>query len=225
MINTENMRLIREFCEQNEVLHYGTCSIDGLKQDFHLTPQELGDLTHAISLGVPLSEAVLNGIVDQPTLLYKWHYRQANIQLDKLAFLLSIRIQEAGFRALPIAASQVIDWRKKIGHVSHRHVAVKAGLGWLGRNNLLVTKKYGAHLRLVTILTNLPLPEGEVQEFQCGECYACVNACPVNAIGNQASEHNFEKCFDLLNYFCKNKNMNLHICGICVKACKGERLD
>lgn len=216
------MKIIKDFGEQNDVSLYGTCSIDELKDSFHLTPGELKGLTHAISLAVPLSEAVLDSVIDQPTLLYKWHYRQANIQLDKLAFLLSIRIQEAGYRTLPIAASQVIDWHKQVGHVSHRHVAVKAGLGWLGRNNLLVTKKYGAQLRLVTILTNLPLPEGEPQQFQCGECYACVHACPVNAIGNQADEHNFEKCFELLKFFCKKKNMNLHICGICVKACKGN---
>ncbi|UCE06437.1 MAG: epoxyqueuosine reductase [bacterium] len=224
MINQkEAIKIIKDFCKQNDVPLYGTCSIDELKDSFYLTPQELEGLTHAISLAVPLSEAVLNGVVDQPTLLYKWHYRQANIQLDRLAFLLSIRIQEAGYGALPIAASQVIDWRKQIGHVSHRHIAVQAGLGWLGRNNLLVTKIYGAHLRLVTILTNLPLPEGEVQKFQCGECYDCVHACPVNAIGNQPSKHDFQKCFELLDYFCKKKNMNLHICGICVKACKGGK--
>jgi len=224
MITKEQaLELIRDFCNLNDVPLYGTCSINELKDSFHLTQEELEGLTHAISLAVPLSEAVLDGIIDQPTLLYKWHYRQANIQLDKLAFLLSIKIQEAGYRTLPIAASQVIDWHKQIGHVSHRHVALKAGLGWLGRNNLLVTKKYGAHVRLVTILTNLPLPEGEMQEFQCGQCYDCVHACPVNAIGNQASEHNFQKCFELLDYFCKKKNMNLHICGICVKVCKRNK--
>ncbi len=225
MTTDQAIKIIEDFCKQNDVPLYGTCSIAGLKDRFYLTPQELEGLTHAISLAVPLSEAVLNGIVDQPTLLYQWHYRQANIQLDKLAFLLTIKIQEAGYRALPIAASQLIDWQKHIGHVSHRHVAVKAGLGWLGRNNLLVTKKYGAQVRLVTILTNLPLPEAVEQEFQCGDCYACVQACPVNAIGNQASEHNFEKCFELLDFFCKKKKMNLHICGICVKACKGVRFN
>ena len=225
MINNDQaIKIIRDFCEHHDVSLYGTCSIEQLKESFYLTKEELQGLTHGISLAVPLSEAVLNGVIDQPSLLYKWHYRQANIQLDKLAFLLSIKIQDLGYQALPIAASQVIDWQKHVGHVSHRHVAVKARLGWLGRNNLLVTKKYGAHLRLVTILTNLPLPEGEEQEFQCGECYACIHACPVNAIGNQASEHNFEKCFELLDFFCKKKNMNLHICGICVKACKGGKL-
>lgn len=223
MNKEEAIKLISDFCETNAVPLSGTCSIARLKDRFNLSPGESEGLTHAISLGLPLSEAVLNSVVDQPTLLYKWHYRQANAQLDRLAFMLSIRIQEAGFRALPIAASQVIDFQRQIGHVSHRHVAIQAGLGWLGRNNLLVTQKYGSHLRLVTVLTSLLLPEGEVQEFQCGECVACVHACPVKAIGNEASAYNFRKCFDLLDYFCKKKSLNLHICGICVKACRGNK--
>lgn len=223
MTKNEAWKLITDFCVQHEVPLYGSCSIDELKSQFYLSPQELEGLTHAVSMGVPLSSAVLNGIVDHPTMLYSWHYRQANIQLDKLAFLLSVRIQEAGYRALPIAASQVIDWKRQIGHVSHRHVALKAGLGWLGRNNLLVTKKYGSQLRLVTVLTDLPLPDGQPQPFQCGDCDACVAACPVQAIGNQASEHNFQKCFELLDYFCKKRNLNLHICGICVKACPSKK--
>lgn len=216
-------KLIQDFCQENAVPLFGTCSIETLKDKFYLTAEELDGLTHAISMAIPLSEAVLNGILDHPTLLYKWHYRQANIQLDKLAFLLSMKIQEIGFRALPIPASQVVDWQKHVGHLSHRHVAVQAGLGWFGRNNLLVTKKYGAQLRLVTCLTNLPLPEGSVQEFGCGDCIECVAACPVNAIGNQANEHNFQRCYDLLEFFCKKKGVNLHICGICVKACRGGK--
>lgn len=224
MPNTdEAMNLIAEFCAEYEVPLHGTCSIAQVNANFYLTAEELAGLTHAISLGVPLSEAVLHGVVNEPTLLYKWHYRQANVQLDKLAFLLALRIQEAGHRALPIPASQVVDWQKQVGHLSHRHVAVAAGLGWLGRNNLLVTRRYGSHQRLVTILTDLPLAEGREQPFGCDDCYNCVSACPVGAIGQVATEHNFQRCFQLLDSFSKKRGMGLHICGICVKACQGRR--
>ncbi|MDZ7264986.1 MAG: hypothetical protein ONB16_10405 [candidate division KSB1 bacterium] len=224
MLSTdEAMDLIHNFCEQYEVPLFGTCSLQQVKASFYLTEEELKGLTHAISLAVPLSEAVLDGVVDQPTLLYKWHYRQANVQLDKLAFLLAMRIQEVGHRALPIPASQVVDWQKQVGHVSHRHVAAAAGLGWLGRNNLLVTRRYGSHQRLVTILTDLPLPEGEEQAFGCGDCYDCISACPVSAIGQRSNEHNFQRCFQLLDSFSKKRGIGLHICGICVKACKGRK--
>jgi len=222
MHTTENYNLLKEFAKNNGASLFGTCAIAEMRRNFYFEDHEIRDLDFAISIGIRLSRAVLDGIVDAPTLIYKWHYRQANIQLDKIAFLLALKIQELGYRALPVAASQVIDWRRQIGHLSHRHIAVNAGLGWLGRNNLLVHPDYGSQIRLVTILTSMPLPSTQQMPFSCGDCFDCIKACPVGAIGETAAEHNFSKCFELLDFFAKKKNFNLHICGICVRACPGR---
>ena len=137
---------------------FGVADITGLKKDFrYLNSATVENLNSAVSLGVRLLQPVLEDIQDQPTPLYLHHYRQVNYLLDRAALLLSQRIQEEGYRALPIAASQVIDWEKQCGHVSHKAIAIAAGLGWLGRNNLLVHPQYGAQVRLVTVLTNYPL--------------------------------------------------------------------
>ncbi|MDZ7260897.1 MAG: hypothetical protein ONB05_02090 [candidate division KSB1 bacterium] len=213
---------LETFCRNHGASLFGTCSISHLKDTFLLNPGELEGLTHAISIGVRLSRAVLNGIEDSPTLLYKWHYRQANVQLDKIAFLLSLKLQELGFLALPIAASQTVDWQKQAGHLSHKRVAIEAGLGWLGRNNLVVNQEFGSQFRLVTVLTNMPLKQPEQQPFRCGDCYRCLAACPAKALGETPEQYQFQKCFQLLSHFCKNKNLGLYICGICVKACPGK---
>ena len=75
-----------------------------------------------ISMGVRLSDAVIDSLidslVDSPTLLYAWHYRQANLFLDRLAFEISLHIQRQGYSALPIAASQIIDWKGQTAHLS-----------------------------------------------------------------------------------------------------------
>jgi len=80
-------------------------------------------------------------------------------------------LEAKGKKALPIPASQIIDWEKKLGHLSHRQVGVHLGLGFYGRNNLLVHPEYGSQLRLVTVLTDweIDLP-GPVkgQELSCG---------------------------------------------------------
>jgi epoxyqueuosine reductase len=201
----------------------GSTSLERVDRPVHLTPQERAGLTHAISLAVRLSRAVLDGLEDGPNLIYKWHYRQANVQLDKIAFLLADAIQERGYRALPIAASQTIDWQKQIGHLSHRHVAAASGLGWIGRNNLLVTPQYGAQVRLVTVLTSMPLPQGQPLPFGCGECRACLPVCPAGALGETPSEWKYEDCFRLLDSFARKRNLGLHICGLCVKACHGPQ--
>ena len=59
-----------------------------------------------------------------------------------------------------------------------------SGLGWIGKNNLLVTEKYGAALSMCSLLTDLPLDtiKTEMISSRCGECNLCVKACPVQAI-------------------------------------------
>ena len=66
-------------------------------------------------------------------------------------------IQDLGYQAIPIAASQIVDWKTQKAYLSHKHVARAAGLGWIGRNNLLVNEQFGSRIRLVTILTEIPL--------------------------------------------------------------------
>ena len=62
-------------------------------------------------------------------------------------------------------------------------VAVKAGLGWIGKNTLLINKTSGSYFFLGEILTNLPLAEkGEEQPNLCGKCQACIKTCPTQAI-------------------------------------------
>ncbi len=218
-----NLEWVRQIAFAEGASLVGTTHLSRVRVPLHLTEHELEGLRYAISIAVRLSRAVLDSLQDGPNLLYKWNYRQANSLLDRIAFVLTNKIQERGFRALPIAASQTIDWQRQIGHASHRHVAEASGLGWIGRNNLLVTPEYGAQVRLVSVFTSLPLPQGEPVPFGCGDCYACVEACPVNALGESPADWDYEKCFALLDHFARKRNMNLHICGMCVKACPGPQ--
>lgn len=219
----ELLPILRSFAFDNGAALFGACSVHGLRETFHFEPGEAEGLDYALSMAVRLSRAVLHGIHDSPTLLYKWHYRQANAQLDRLAFLLAGVAQRHGWQAVPVPASQVVDWQRQVGHLSHRHVAVAAGLGWLGRNNLLVTPDFGAQVRLVTVLTDLPVPTSDQLSFGCGQCRACIAACPAQAIGETPAEFAFERCYAQVRSFCKDKNLGVYICGICVKACPGQR--
>ncbi len=202
---------------------FGMAEIDPLKDRFLLSASELDHMKYGISVGVVLSRSVLNGITDSPTLLYKWHYRQANNLLDRIAFILSQRIVQKGFRALPIPASQIVDWKSQRGHLSHRLLAEAAGLGWRGRNNLLVNQVYGSQIRLVSILTDLPLVVDSPVGHLCGGCRDCISACPVGALGESPDDYDLEKCYAFLTEFSKKRGIGVHICGLCVKACPGNR--
>ena len=94
-----------------------------------------------------------------------------------------------------------MDWQKQQGHLSHKHVAVLAGLGWLGRNNLLVNPQFGAQLRLVTLLTDLPLDADQPLREDCGDCVACIESCPAKAIKKDIKDFAHETCFTKLKEF------------------------
>jgi epoxyqueuosine reductase len=199
----------------------GVADVTGLRSEFLLEPRTRDRFEFAISLGKRLNDAVLDDIDDHPTPLYFHHYRQTNAFLDRGALLLADHIQRSGFSALPIAASQIIDWERQRAHLSHKHVGRAAGLGWLGRNNLLVNADFGARFRLVTVLTDMPLDVDAPPAETCGACRACLATCPAGAIKDRREDFDHGACFEKLKEFQKQRLVSQFICGVCVKACRG----
>jgi epoxyqueuosine reductase len=61
--------------------------------------------------------------------------------------------------------------------------AVKAGLGWIGKNSLLINKKLGSFVFVGEIITDLNLvADTPLNSEYCGSCTACIEACPTGAI-------------------------------------------
>jgi epoxyqueuosine reductase QueG len=106
--------------------------------------------------------------------------------------------------------------------LSHKKVAYLAGLGWIGRNNLLVNERLGARFRLSCVLTDMPLEADRPVESGCGACRACVESCPCRAIGETPSDFDHRKCFAQLKEFQKKRYVEQFICGVCVRACGGK---
>lgn len=99
-----------------------------------------------------------------------YHY----VVKDKLKSLLEIihnNIGEVGGRAFVDSAP-----------VMERQWAQRAGVGWIGKNSLLLNKQAGSFFFLAELILDLELePDGPVKDF-CGTCTACMDACPTDAI-------------------------------------------
>lgn len=122
--------------------------------------------------------------------------------------------------------------------VLEREWAVKASLGWIGKNNFLISKRYGIKNLIGTIICNLELPstteiepeKGILNMGSCGNCSRCIQACPTKALEN-AFTTDAGKCISY--HTIENKNMEEEIllgkvppfpdnyfgCDKCMDAC------
>ena len=217
-----NSRSVKDFALGLGASLVGIADVSSLREGFLLDAKTAGCYPFAVSLAKRLSDGVIEDIADCPTTLYFHHYRQMNFFLDRAAFLLADYLQGLGHAAIAIPASQIIDWENQRAHVSHKHVGVLAGLGWFGRNNLLVNPELGARFRLVTVLTDMPLAADAPLEGDCGSCRDCVAECPAGAIGKSREDFDHQACFEKLKDFRKRGLVSQFICGVCVKACRGR---
>ena len=66
--------------------------------------------------------------------------------------------------------------------VFERHLAEKAGIGWVGKNTMILNNHAGSWFFLGELFTNLPLPVDQPVTAHCGSCTACIDVCPTKAI-------------------------------------------
>jgi len=115
-----------------------------------------------------------------------------------------------------------------IAPFSYKFAAVNAGLGWIGKNDLLITKKYGPRVRLSVILIDFNLPtEKPIKDSKCdAKCQYCVEACPYSFL--RGVDWNINKYRDqLIDYHSCNAKRSLYIkkhgrknaCGLCMVSC------
>lgn len=149
-----------------EALHTGTVSIISLRLDYLTKQPDPADL------------------LDKPGMAYIARYALGRdyhkVIRNKLKKLVS-KIDEY------LAATDFEGFDARVftdsAPLLEKAIAVQAGLGWIGKNTLLLNEKAGSWFFLGEILTNLPLPETAEQPVnRCGSCQACIDICPTQAI-------------------------------------------
>ena len=109
-----------------------------------------------------------------------------------------------------------------IGEFSDKLAAVRAGIGWIGKNALLVTEEYGPRIRLSSILVDAEIPVSEVKGFKgCGSCETCVKMCPSKCLkgAEWKSGMKREEIVDVFKCIQKIKKVNEYMCGFCLLSC------
>jgi len=196
----------------------------------------LDDFRYAVSVAVALPSCAIEAItVEDPGMLYAHAYRTANLALDLITLRVAGGISGNGYLALAVPASMRVDQKRHLGHISHKPFAWAAGLGWIGRNGLLINPTYGSRIRLATVLTDMMLKPGKPIDNRCGECKLCVVTCPSKALKYSKFEvrpssrkeiFDAGKCYERLlkneELLAQKHHMVEHaatVCGMCIKVC------
>jgi epoxyqueuosine reductase QueG len=118
--------------------------------------------------------------------------------------------------------------KELIAPFSFKFAAVKAGIGWIGKNDLLITEKFGPRVSLDVILVNADLPTGiQIKKCMCDEnCIKCVISCPYNAIKGVLWTPDTKRD-EMLDYNLCNQKRSLfklkhnrkNACGLCLVSC------
>jgi epoxyqueuosine reductase QueG len=174
---------------------------------------EISHLSRAVSIGV---DRKLNE--DTLSLL-------AKLQRRTVRFL-----KARGHRTLAIPPDSD---RKKGSFISalyslfnHKMAATSAGIGWVGKNGLLISPDHGPRLSLATVLTDASMaPDVPMEHSLCGSCTLCLDHCPSNAItGASWSRHDpFVELVRLENCrshkTTKRQTTGKPNCGLCINIC------
>lgn len=195
----------------------------------------VGGFPRAVSLGVRLIDDIVDELVNHTDVVtissYRGVYNAANQILNRATFLMAKKIQQSGYRAYPVPASSMLNNGNLEAVFSHKVAANLAGLGWIGKNCLLITPEFGPRLRLASVLTDAPLETGSPRPNHCGSCTMCTDICPSNAIKGAAFSPrdprvvrlDASKCDDYTTARMeKYGNAN---CGLCVHICPFGKSD
>ena len=143
------------------LLHSGTISIISVRLDY------LPETSEKIS---QVLENPISAFISRYALGRDYHKMLRN-RLQKLATKIESEVGSFGYRAFVDSAP-----------VLEKAIAEKAGLGWIGKHSNLINRKAGSWFFLGEIYTNLPLASDQKSSSHCGECVACLDICPTQAI-------------------------------------------
>ncbi|MCL2372593.1 MAG: 4Fe-4S dicluster domain-containing protein [Defluviitaleaceae bacterium] len=126
-------------------------------------------------------------------------------KMDVLAAKLAAKLEAEGHKAVA---------KLKFGLLPHKTIALKAGLGFIGKNNLLVTQQYGCAVVLGKVLTTAPFAATSKAPTtpECGDCSICVDACPTNTLHGKTWDANATRDQMMLRKTCI-------LCHSCMISC------
>lgn len=186
-----------------------------------------------VSVAVPLPVNIVRDLLHAPTREYYDMYRILNTRLNEIVMAGEAFLQKLGYEACAQTTDRVAIDSNNCSRLPHKTVATRAGLGWIGKNGLLVTEKFGPAVRISSLLTNAPLScDTPVVSSRCGACSQCVKNCPAQALYGALWEAGMqrekivdvEQCYKTqIEIMYRETGIKADLCGRCFAVCRYTR--
>jgi epoxyqueuosine reductase len=144
-------------------------------------------------------------------------------ELDRIGLDLCRELAKYGITSIPVPTdTPYLHWDANqthgMGVISLRHAGYLAGLGFLGRNTLLINKKYGNMIYIGAILTNSIIePSPLVEDLSCPpNCRICLDACPAKALDGVTVN---QKLCRKTSFYKNERGFDIYACSKCRQVC------
>lgn len=184
-----------------------------------------GEYKSALVFAVPYGEQLT--IQTYTEKRFERGIQAAKKKLEEILAQLEAILQknEVSYFIPPVAQRNEVDLEAPF---SFKFAAVNAGLGWIGKNDVVITKEYGPRVRLSAVLIDAQFPYGQkIVKSNCPEnCQKCVDICPHKALHNVRWNIDSLRS-EIIDYPLCNEKRSLFLakhgrknaCGLCLAVC------
>ena len=190
----------------------------------HLYEKQNKGLNTAILFGLPLTPEFIGKVAQtddyveqlvRSNLQDEDEFSLKELEVGQMADELAAFLQSENYLAYSQSDKNLernggYDFQNHSTLLPHKTIAVLAGIGWIGKHNLLITKELGSAISMCTVLTNAPIPASANPEVQlkCGNCTICRDVCPTGALTGESWSKNTTR----------DEILDVYKCTTCLKC-------
>ncbi|WP_434511129.1 epoxyqueuosine reductase [Desulfitobacterium sp. AusDCA] len=179
---------------------------------------------------IVFAKAMPKGLADvNPRIVYMKATDVNLNELDRLSYSASLEIEKLGGISVPVPSDSPYDYwdedkREGRGILSMRHAALLAGIGSMGKNTLIINKRFGNMINIGVVLTNLDLKSDLLSEEMCiASCHLCLDNCPQKALNGLTVNQKLCREFTYSNNARGFGVCNCNQCRVICPRALGER--
>ena len=197
-----------------------------------IDPGTRNNLPYGISIAVALNPQIISAIREGPTKAYVEECQRADNLLESIGRKVLKFLRQRGHEAQPRTTPGAEYPDTLTTRLPQKTVATRAGLGWIGKCALLITREFGSAVRLGSILTDAEIFAATPEVVsQCGDCADCVEICPARAVTGSEWRVGVERATLVDVFACRKTARELltkrtggeitgrTFCGLCIVAC------